>query len=113
MLAFPCNQFGSQEPGTLAEIRAFAKEQYHVTFAVFPKIEVNGPNQHPIFAFLKQNLPGQSSTELLLGWNFEKILVGRQGMPVKHFPSSFEQQELERAIEIELGKSSVDQATSS
>ena len=56
--AFPCNQFGGQEPGTDAEIQQFCAEQYHVTFPVFAKIDVNGANAHPLYVFLKSRQRG-------------------------------------------------------
>ena len=106
ILAFPCNAFGHQEPGSLAEIQAFAKDQYHATFPIFPKVEVNGPNEHAIFAFLKKNSPGQKGTKqgVDISWNFNKFLVNRNGLPVKHFPSNFNEKELEQDIEAELAK---------
>jgi len=93
ILAFPCNQFGSQEPGNSEQIKKFAQEKYGVTFTLFQKIDVNGQNEHPLYTYLK------SSTKSLLGqsikWNFTKFLIDRNGTPVKRFgsgdnPSSFE-----------------------
>ena len=77
VLAFPCNQFGAQEPGTDAEIEGFACSRYGVGFPMFSKIEVNGPDAHPIYRYLKTNSPDQAGEEL--PWNFTKFLVGRDG----------------------------------
>jgi glutathione peroxidase len=78
VLAFPCDQFGHQEPGTDAEIVAFCDRTYGITFPLFAKIEVNGKNAHPLYVWLKQQKGG-----LLLGdsikWNFTKFLVDRAG----------------------------------
>ena len=77
VLAFPCDQFGHQEPGSDAEISAFCERTYGVTFPLFAKIEVNGSNAHPLYVWLKQQKGG------LLGdgikWNFTKFLVDRSG----------------------------------
>lgn len=88
ILAFPCDQFGHQEPGSNAEIGTFCERNYGVTFPVLAKIEVNGPNPHPVFQLLKRARPG------LLGlgrihWNFTKFLVDREGCVVsRHAPST-------------------------
>lgn len=92
VLAFPCNQFGGQEPGTPAEILDFVAG-YGVTFPMFGKVDVNGPNTHPLYAFLKAQ-----KGELLgddIKWNFAKFLVGRDGAVLKRYgpqesPSSLE-----------------------
>jgi glutathione peroxidase len=73
VLGFPCNQFMGQEPGTAAEIAEFCSTNYGVTFPVFAKIEVNGPGEHPLYSWLKQDFPGD------IEWNFGKFLVGRDG----------------------------------
>ena len=77
VLAFPCNQFGAQEPGTDDEIAAFARDRYGVGFPMFSKIAVNGPDTHPIYRYLKDNSPDHRGEEL--PWNFTKFLVGRDG----------------------------------
>lgn len=90
VLGFPCNQFGRQEPGSAPEIGAFCRKNYGVTFPICSKIEVNGPNAHPVYQFLKRANPG------LLGfldrgrirWNFTKFLVNRSGHVVARFGSS-------------------------
>jgi glutathione peroxidase len=83
VLAFPCNQFGAQEPGTCEEIMHFAKQNFQVTFPMFDKVDVNGPNAHEVYKFLKGNLPAAQGGGKDLAWNFQKFIVNRQGQPVK------------------------------
>ncbi|HHY86912.1 MAG TPA: glutathione peroxidase [Verrucomicrobia bacterium] len=82
ILAFPCNQFGNQEPGTSEEIKAFCSSTYGVTFPLFEKIEVNGPNRHPLYAALAGDA---SPVKGDIKWNFTKFLVGRDGAILKRF----------------------------
>lgn len=84
VLAFPCNQFGAQEPGDAAEIAAFCSLTYDVTFPVFAKIDVNGPAADPLFTALKAGAPGFLGTKSIK-WNFTKFLVDRSGTVVKRF----------------------------
>src|SRR5882762_5375222 len=82
VLGFPCNQFGSQEPGTNEEIKQFCSTKYNVTFPLFDKIDVNGPNRHPLYAGLagkESPFPGD------IKWNFGKFLIGRDGTIIKRF----------------------------
>jgi glutathione peroxidase len=78
VLAFPCNQFGAQEPGTNAEILEFARSTYDVTFPMFAKIEVNGDGACDLYRFLKAGHPDDKGNEDI-AWNFTKFLVGRDG----------------------------------
>jgi len=78
VLGFPCNQFGGQEPGTAAEIGSFCETTYKVSFPLFAKIDVNGDQAHPLYAFLKQEKKGFLGTGAIK-WNFTKFLVDRQG----------------------------------
>jgi glutathione peroxidase len=87
VLAFPCNQFGAQEPGSAAQIGSFCQKNYGVSFPVFSKIDVNGPDTHPIFRFLKEKKPGLFGTTRIK-WNFTKFLVDREGRVVKRFAPS-------------------------
>jgi len=83
VLGFPCNQFGAQEPGSAAEIVAFCRSNYDVTFPLSAKLEVNGPQRHPVYEFLTSpasGIPGD------ITWNFEKFLVGRDGRVLKRYP---------------------------
>lgn len=84
ILGFPCNQFGSQEPGTNQEIKEFCNSTYNVTFPLFDKIEVNGDNTHPLYKFLKDEKPGFIGTKSIK-WNFTKFLVDRNGKVVDRF----------------------------
>ena len=83
VLAFPCNQFANQEPGTDAEIRCFCETNYHATFPVFAKIDVNGRDAHPLFAYLKSQKGGLLGSSIK--WNFTKFLVGRDGTVIERF----------------------------
>jgi glutathione peroxidase len=98
ILGFPCNQFGAQEPGSAAEIGSFCERNYGVSFPVFDKIDVNGPDAHPLFRFLKGEKPGIFGTEKIK-WNFTKFLVSRQGEVVERFGPSTEPKALAAAIE--------------
>ena len=84
MLAFPCNQFGAQEPGTDAEILEFATLKYDATFPMFSKIEVNGDGACALYAWLRAEQPGAGATSDIT-WNFEKFLVDRTGAVVKRY----------------------------
>ncbi len=83
VIGFPCNQFGNQEPGTTEDIKSFCTNVYGVTFPISQKIEVNGPNAHPIYKQLKETATGGKD----IGWNFEKFLVSIDGS-ITHYPSS-------------------------
>ncbi len=78
VLGFPCNQFGAQEPGSDAQIAEFCDTKFKVSFPMFAKIDVNGPQAHPLFMELKRQAPGLLGTEGIK-WNFTKFLVGRDG----------------------------------
>ena len=84
VLAFPCNQFGAQEPGTESEIRDFCSSHYDVTFPVFAKIDVNGPRTHPLYRYLKSAKKGFLWREAI-AWNFTKFLVGRNGEVLRRY----------------------------
>jgi glutathione peroxidase len=84
VLGFPCNQFGGQEPGTDEQIKQFCSSKYQVTFPLFDKLEVNGPNRHPLYVRLAGDaspFPGD------IKWNFTKFLIGRDGKILKRFDS--------------------------
>ena len=84
VLGFPCNQFGSQEPGSEADIQAFCSTSYDVSFPLFAKIDVNGDAAHPLYKYLKGERPGILGTEAIK-WNFTKFLVNRQGEVIKRY----------------------------
>jgi glutathione peroxidase len=82
VLAFPCDCFGNQEPGSDAEIKAFAEDKYGVTFPLFSKVAaVNGADAHPVFDWLAL----QNGFEAEVSWNFNKWLIGRNGKPLKRY----------------------------
>lgn len=87
VLAFPCNQFGKQEPGSEKEIANFIECNYTVTFPIFAKLEVNGNNAHPFFKQLKKMAPGNMGSQDIT-WNFTKFLISRDGETVVRFASS-------------------------
>jgi glutathione peroxidase len=93
ILAFPCNQFGGQEPGSPEEIQSFCERNYSVTFPIFEKIEVNGSNTHPFFDFLKSAAPGLLGTTAIK-WNFTKFLINRDGTQVKRYASATSPKEI-------------------
>jgi glutathione peroxidase len=101
VLAFPCNQFGGQEPGTEAEIGAFCEESYGVSFPVFAKIDVNGSNAHPVFQFLKRSKPGLFGIfgAGAIKWNFTKFLVDRNGQVAGRYGPSTKPEKLAKTIE--------------
>lgn len=97
ILAFPCDQFGHQEPGNELEIRNFCTLTYDVSFPLFAKIDVNGANAHPLYEWLKKEKSG------LLGigaikWNFTKFLVDREGHVVKRYAPTDTPQSIEKDL---------------
>lgn len=84
ILAFPCNQFGAQEPGTESEIEMFCKTNYQVSFPLFAKVDVNGATAAPLYKFLKSEVPGVLGTEAVK-WNFTKFLIDKEGHVLKRF----------------------------
>ncbi|MCX8054303.1 MAG: glutathione peroxidase [Ignavibacteria bacterium] len=96
ILAFPCNQFGGQEPGTNEEIASFCSANYGVSFQIFDKIEVNGENAHPLYKFLKANAKGFINDEIK--WNFTKFLVNQNGDVVDRFAPQTTPESIEKHI---------------
>jgi glutathione peroxidase len=97
VLAFPCDQFAHQEPGSDAEIAEFCKLNHGVTFPLMSKIEVNGKGAHPLYVWLKKEAPGVLGSSIK--WNFTKFLVGKDGKSVERFASKTEPEELKTSIE--------------
>ena len=97
MLGFPCNQFGSQEPGSDAEILEFARSKYNVTFPMFSKIEVNGDGACALYKFLKSAQPDEEGKEDI-PWNFTKFLVDGSGAVVKRFGPQMTPEEIGEAM---------------
>ena len=106
VLGFPCNQFGRQEPGSEAEIQQFCIRTYGVTFPLFSRIDVNGPDAHPLYRFLKSQRKGWLGSEAIK-WNFTKFLVNRRGDVIRRYASSDTpetiQPDIERALADEGG----------
>lgn len=84
VLGFPCDQFGHQEPGDENEIKNFCSLNYEVTFPLFAKIDVNGPNTHPLYKYLKHEAKGLLGSEAIK-WNFTKFLVDSAGSVRKRY----------------------------
>jgi len=97
VLAFPCDQFGHQEPGDENEIKSFCSTTYDVTFPMFAKIEVNGANAHPLYKWLKSEKAGVLGTEGIK-WNFTKFLVDGTGQVVKRYAPSDSPQKIEKDL---------------
>jgi glutathione peroxidase len=87
VLGFPCNQFGSQEPGTADDIGAFCQQNFGVSFPMFAKIEVNGALTHPLYQELKRQAPGLLGTRAIK-WNFTKFLIKKDGTVYKRYAPS-------------------------
>jgi glutathione peroxidase len=101
VLGFPCNQFGGQEPGSNEEIKQFCSSKFGVTFPLFDKIEVNGPNRHPLYVKLAGKdspYPGD------IKWNFNKFLIAKDGKVLRRFDSGVkpESEEMTKAVEAAL-----------
>lgn len=96
VLGFPCNQFGKQEPGGADDIAQTCHINYGVSFPMFEKIEVNGAATHPVYRYLKEQLPGILGGRIK--WNFTKFLVGRDGKPLKRFAPFTTPEKMEDAI---------------
>lgn len=87
ILGFPCNQFGSQDPGADGQIEEFCQLNYGVSFPMFSKIDVNGSKAHPLFKYLKKEARGLLGSEAIK-WNFTKFLINREGEVVKRYAST-------------------------
>ena len=97
VLGFPCNQFGSQEPGDAGQIEQFCSVNYGVTFPMFSKIDVNGTHAHPLFQFLKNAKSGLLGSSIK--WNFTKFLVDRKGQAVARYAPTTKPEGLTKEIE--------------
>lgn len=97
ILAFPCNQFGKQEPGDADAIQAFCSTKYDISFPLFAKIEVNGSGEHPLYRHLKTERPGALGTKGIK-WNFTKFLVGRDGTVLRRYAPSTAPEKIEADI---------------
>ncbi|XP_006656719.2 putative glutathione peroxidase 7, chloroplastic [Oryza brachyantha] len=97
ILAFPCNQFGAQEPGSNPQIKQFACTRFKAEFPIFDKVDVNGPNTAPIYKFLKSSAGGFLGD--LVKWNFEKFLVDKNGKVVERYPPTTSPFQIEKDIQ--------------
>jgi glutathione peroxidase len=102
VLGFPCNQFGTQDPGSDGEIAAFCQVNYGVTFPMMSKIDVNGPKADPLYQWLATEAPGLLGTKAIK-WNFTKFLVGRDGSVLKRYAPTDTPESLASDIEAALG----------
>lgn len=98
VLAFPCNQFGRQEPGDSQTISQFCASRYDVSFPLFEKIEVNGPGAHPLYVWLKSQKAGILGSSSIK-WNFSKFLVDRHGKVIQRLGSTAKPESLRKEIE--------------
>jgi glutathione peroxidase len=117
VLGFPCNQFKGQEPGTDEEIQEFCKTTYDVTFPVFAKVEVNGPDADPLYQYLRAEAPGDFGPQYgefynvitkmrpedtgtdAVKWNFTKFLIGRDGQVIKRYEPSVLPEDIKADLE--------------
>lgn len=97
ILDFPCNQFGEQAPGTLEEIMSFCADTYGVSFPQFAKIDVNGPNESPVYTYLKANQDPSLSKRI--DWNFTKFIVDKQGKVSARFEPLVKPREIASMID--------------
>lgn len=98
VIAFPCNQFGGQEPGSAEEIDEFCRVNFGLSFPLMAKVEVNGPDADPLWNWLKDSAPGILGTKKIK-WNFTKFLIGRDGRVVRRFAPNVKPEAIAGAIE--------------
>ncbi|PYH82782.1 glutathione peroxidase Hyr1 [Aspergillus uvarum CBS 121591] len=103
ILGFPCNQFGSQDPGSNDEIQSFCQLNYGVTFPVLGKLDVNGDKAHPVWTWMKQEQPGLLGMKRIK-WNFEKFLISADGKVVGRWASLTKPESLKEPIVQEIEK---------
>ncbi|NNP70489.1 glutathione peroxidase [Acinetobacter sp. Ac_5812] len=103
VLGFPCNQFGGQDPGTNKEIGAYCQRNYGVSFPMFAKVDVKGPEAHVIFRYLTREAKGLLGSRNIK-WNFTKFLVGRNGEVLERYAPTTKPDALEADIEKALAK---------
>ena len=101
VLGFPCNQFGSQDPGSNEEIGAFCKKNFGVSFPMMSKIDVNGAEAHPLYQWLSAEAPGLLGSKAIK-WNFTKFLVGKDGRVLKRYAPQDAPEKLAKDIEAAL-----------
>ena len=102
VLGFPCNQFGHQDPGANSEIASFCQLNYGVSFPMMAKVDVNGPQAHPLYKWLVQEAPGILGTKAIK-WNFTKFLIGKDGQVLGRYAPTDTPKSLSDDIERALG----------
>ena len=98
VLAFPCNQFGAQEPGSADQIEEFCRVNFGLSFPLMAKVEVNGPGETPLYHWLKNEAPGLMGTRSIK-WNFTKFLIDRQGKVVRRYAPADKPESIVKDIE--------------
>ena len=98
VLGFPCNQFGSQDPGTNAEIASFCQLNYGVSFPMMAKVDVNGDKAHPLYKWLTKEAPGILGSTAIK-WNFTKFLIAKDGSVIKRYAPADEPASMKKDIE--------------
>jgi glutathione peroxidase len=101
VLGFPCNQFGAQDPGSNDEIASFCQVNYGVSFPMMAKIDVNGPQAHPLYRWLTAEAPGLLGSKAIK-WNFTKFLVGKDGSVLKRYAPQDAPEKLAKDVEAAL-----------
>lgn len=101
ILGFPCNQFGGQDPGSNDEIQNFCVLNYKTNFKVLGKTEVNGDKAEPVYKWMKSSKPGLLGLQMIK-WNFEKFLIGRDGLVKGRWASTTKPESLKKEIEKEI-----------
>lgn len=104
ILGFPCNQFGAQEPGGADEISEFCQVNYGVSFPMFEKVDVNGPNAHPLFTYLKSKKGSIFGSRIK--WNFTKFIIDKNGQPVKRYSPLTKPEQMEADLKKVIGQRS-------
>ena len=102
VLGFPCNQFGSQDPGANGDIAEFCQLNYGVSFPMMGKIDVNGPQAHPLYKWLSAEAPGLLGSKSIK-WNFTKFLLGKDGQVIRRYAPTYKPADLAKDIETALG----------
>ena len=98
VLAFPCNQFGGQEPGSSEEIQEFCTVNYGINFPIFEKVDVKGEDAHPLFKYLTSEKKGLLGSESIK-WNFTKFLINKKGKPIARFAPNTTPEKISKEIE--------------
>lgn len=104
VLGFPCNQFGAQDPGSNEEIASFCQVNYGVSFPMMAKVDVNGPQAHPLYRWLTAEAPGMLGSKAIK-WNFTKFLVGKDGRVLKRYAPQDAPEKLAKDVEAALAGS--------